>query len=83
MSRRISAALRPLCVLLLLYGIFRFINAGGDEKRLTEAKQLVLWGVIALFVSVSFWGLVNVLLATFFTASDLTTFQLSPDLWPQ
>lgn len=70
-----------LAVLLFAYGVFRYIGAGGDEKRLSEGKQLVLWGVIALFVTVSFWGLVNLLLNTFFTSGETGSFNLSDQLF--
>lgn len=66
---------------LLVYGIFRYIAAGADEKRRTEGRKLFLWGLIALFVMISFWGLVRILLNTFFSSSSLHVFQLNSSLW--
>ncbi len=42
----------------------QLINAG-DETARTEARNIMIWGIIALFVMVSVWGLVNVLDDTF------------------
>ena len=50
-----------LTVLVFLYGIFRFVIAGGDGEQRKEAQGYIIWGVVALFVMVSVWGLVNIL----------------------
>jgi cytochrome c biogenesis protein CcdA len=64
----------PLLILaalvLLLYGIVKnFFFESGDEKR-KEGKQFIIWGISALFVMVSVWGLVNVLRGTFQLDND-------------
>jgi hypothetical protein len=47
-------------VLVFFWGLFRFISrVGGDEKAVTQGKNMMIWGVIALFVMVSVWGLVR------------------------
>ncbi len=48
-----------LALLAFLWGVFKFIW-GGEEKR-EEGKQLMLWGVVGLFVMASVWGLVQFL----------------------
>lgn len=55
-----------LGILVLIYGIFNFISSAGDEEARAGAKQLIIWGVIGIFVMVSVWGLVNILMGTFF-----------------
>jgi fumarate reductase subunit D len=50
-----------LTVLFFLWGIFRFVMAGGDGEQRKEAQGYIIWGIIALFVMVSVWGLVNIL----------------------
>lgn len=50
-----------LTVLILLWGIFKFVIAGGDGEQRKEAQGYIIWGVVALFVMVSVWGLVNIL----------------------
>ncbi len=54
-----------LAVLVFIYGIFNFVTSAGDEEARAGAKQLIIWGVIGIFVMVSVWGLVNILVQTF------------------
>ena len=55
-----------MSVLVILWGIFKYIFwSQGDEKQIEESKNVMFWGIIALFVMVSFWGLVKALRGTF------------------
>ncbi len=45
-------------VLVFLFGILKFVLASDAEDR-TAARNYMIFGVIALFVMVSVWGLVN------------------------
>lgn len=64
----------PLLILaalvLLLYGIVTtfFLNSSEDKRK--EGKSFILNGIIALFVMVSVWGLVNILRSTFQLDND-------------
>jgi len=49
-----------LAVLVFIWGILRYVVAKDSEKQ-NEAKSIILWGIIILFVMVSIWGLVNLL----------------------
>jgi hypothetical protein len=42
------------------YGVFRYIWGirEGDEERVRVGNQFMLWGMIALFVMTSAWGIV-------------------------
>lgn len=59
----------PLLILvalvLFLYGIVRRFFWSKDSADRTEAGKFILWGVVALFVMVSVWGLVNLLRSSF------------------
>ena len=46
---------------LFFYGIVRFIydRSNGDDTRLEKDKEAMLWGLIALFVMVSTWGIIK------------------------
>ena len=46
------------------WSIFRFIASEGDRKD--QAKDTLFWGVIALFLMASVWGLVKIASETFF-----------------
>jgi hypothetical protein len=64
----------PLLILaalvLLLFGIVRTFFFNSDEGKRAEGKSFVLWGIIALFVMVSVWGLVNILRGSFMLDND-------------
>lgn len=49
-----------LAVLVFIYGILKYVIAKDDTAQ-KEARGVILWGVIILFVMVSVWGLVNLL----------------------
>lgn len=49
-----------LALLAFLWGLMRFIfRVGGDEKAVEQGKNLMKWGLIALFVMMSVWGIVR------------------------
>ena len=67
----INRAVPVIIALALLYffwgiAIFIFNLNTDDEKKRSEGKQVMLWGIIALFVMVSLWGIVKILQRTFF-----------------
>ena len=51
--------LLALAVLCFFWGLVKFINHADDEKSLEEGKQLMIWGMIAIFVMVAFWGIIG------------------------
>ncbi len=50
-----------LGILFFIWGLVQFIFASGDEAAKDEGKRKMIWGVVALFVIVSVWGLVALL----------------------
>jgi len=55
-----------LALVAFFWGISVFLfNADSSDKRV-EGKEIMIWGVIALFVMVSVWGLVKIIQNTFF-----------------
>ena len=69
----LGGRIMPLLILgalvLFLFGVVRtfFWNSGAGKE---EGKSFILWGIVALFVMVSVWGLVNVLRGTFSLDND-------------
>lgn len=55
-----------LATVMFVWGVVQFFILGADdvEKR-KQGKQFLIWGIIALTVMLSVWGLVNILGATF------------------
>jgi len=54
-----------LGVFLIIYGILGYISNAADEEKRAEARKFILWGVVAVFIMISVWGLVNILYNTF------------------
>ncbi len=48
-----------LALLAFFWGLAKFIYNAGDVKTHQEGRQLMIWGIIALFVMVSVWGILN------------------------
>jgi fumarate reductase subunit D len=65
----IKSSVVPLMITLatvyFLWGVLSYIMAAGDEKKLTEARYYILYGLIGLFVIVAMWGLVSIITNTF------------------
>ncbi|HEY4524405.1 MAG TPA: pilin [Candidatus Paceibacterota bacterium] len=54
-----------LALVYFLWGIVKYLQSVGDETKRQEGIKMMTYGIIALFVMVSVWGLVNVLKKTF------------------
>lgn len=68
----ISATIYPIIQLLIvlatvvfLWGIIRYIASAGNEEKLKEGKNLIVYGIVGLFVIISVWGLVKLLASSF------------------
>jgi hypothetical protein len=48
-----------LAVLFFFWGLAKFIMSSGEDKE--KGKDIMIWGIIALFVMVSVWGIVALL----------------------
>lgn len=59
-------AMLSIALVTFLVGMVRFIKAGGDEEARLAGRQVMLYGIIVLFVMVSFWGIVKLLTVSFF-----------------
>ena len=67
----INLVLNPLVGLLIglalvyfLWGVFLYVRAGDSTDKIKEGSQMMLYGIVALFVMVAVWGLVNVVANT-------------------
>ena len=54
-----------LAVLSFFYGLALYLFRAGDTQANAQGRNLMIWGVVALFVMTSIWGLVGLLQATF------------------
>lgn len=54
-----------LAVVWFIWNVFMFVIKDGEDKE--KAKSSMIWGIVAIAVMVSVWGLVNILTSTFKT----------------
>ena len=66
----INTAIIPLIfalsLLVFLWGVFQYMFFPYSEERRTQGRQVMMWGVIALTVMASVWGIVKIVSTTFF-----------------
>lgn len=55
-----------MTLLAFFWGLAKFIRNAGDPKEIQKGKDIMKWGIIALFVMVSFVGIINVFTGDFF-----------------
>jgi len=54
-----------VATLVFFWGLVKFIINTGSGSEAEQAKGIMFWGIIALFVMFSVWGLVRLLQSTF------------------
>lgn len=50
---------------VFLWGVILYLTAGADEEKRANARSLMIYGLVGLFVMVAVWGIVNVLVGFF------------------
>lgn len=48
-----------LAVLVFFWGLVKYISSTSDESSKLDGKNLMIWGMIALFVMVALWGILG------------------------
>lgn len=64
--------LTALAVIFIVWNTVRYFVAGKEGESRGPAGMNILWGLIGLFIIISLWGLVNLLLNTFATNTTVT-----------
>ena len=64
-----------LAVVFFLWNIFQFIRKSDQPEELEKFKSQAIWGVVAIFVMVSVWALVQILVNTFTPGAGIPTFR--------
>lgn len=57
-------------LVVFLYGLVRFLFSNNSDDATENGKRIMIWGIIALFVMASVWGLVNFLQGSFGLNTD-------------
>ncbi len=72
--RVINNALVPLVLavafLVFIWGLYQYFIAGSEEDK-KQGRSLMIWGILAFFVMLTVFGIVNVLQNTFVQKTDL------------
>ncbi|MFO0718810.1 MAG: hypothetical protein U0522_02175 [Candidatus Paceibacterota bacterium] len=61
--------LAGLALLAFFWGLAKFIYNAGSESAREDAKNVMFWGIIGLFVMFSIWGIVSFFTQDFFGVS--------------
>lgn len=67
-----------LGVLAFFWGLVRYLFAADHDKE--QAKKTMLWGIVAIFVMASVWGLVRFIQSTFGVTGDNSAISPNVDL---
>lgn len=67
-----------IAVIWFIYNVFNYAILSGDEEAKTKTKNKMIWGIVALFVMVSVWGLVGLLTGTFNLTNSIPNIPLLP-----
>ena len=65
-----------LAFIYFFWGVGQSILSSGDEKGRAEGKQKMIWGIVALFVTASIWGILTLLSSDFGFSTPLAIPQL-------
>ena len=50
---------------MFVWGVVQYVINADEESKKSKGKQFMIWGIIALTVMVSVWGLVKIVGDTF------------------
>ena len=68
LSQIVNAAIPLIIALAVLYffwGLAQYILSQGNEEKKGAGRDIMIWGIIALFVMVTVFGLIELLQTTF------------------
>ncbi len=64
-NRSIVPLIFALAVVSFVYGVVQYVINSDDEAKKIKGREFMIWGIIALAVMVSVWGLVRIVGNTF------------------
>ena len=59
-----------ISVIMLIYGGLRYVISGGDSKKVTDAKNTILYAIIGLIISILAFAIVNFVINTVTGTND-------------
>src|SRR5271157_1015570 len=55
------AASIPVAALLIIWGGFQIMTAGGNPNKITAGKNIILYSIVGFIIVLCGWGIVNLL----------------------
>src|SRR3989344_3468097 len=55
-----------IAVIVIIWAIFQMVLNAGDEEARKAGRTKLLWGIIGIFLMLSVWGLINILINTIY-----------------
>lgn len=65
-----------ISVIMLIYGGLRYVISGGDSKKVTDAKNTILYAIIGLIISILAFAIVNFVIVAVTGESDSAASQI-------
>ena len=62
--------LAVLALVVFFVGLVRYVYQSGDAHAHIEARERIIWSLVALFVLMSMWGILAVMNTAFFGGSS-------------
>ena len=59
-----------IAVIIVLLGGFKYMVAGGNEEKTTEARKLIVSGIIGLAIILSAWAITSFVISRLVTATQ-------------
>ncbi len=67
-----------LAIIYFFWGVAKYILSAGDPKAAAEGRSIMIWGIVALAVMASIYGLIYFLQNSFGVNANNTTVTLPP-----
>lgn len=67
-----------VAVVSFVYGVVQYVINDADESKKDHGRQFMIWGIVALAVMISVWGLVKIVGNTFGIQYAVPQLQTSP-----
>ena len=72
----VIGVLTTLAVFIFLWGLAKYVFQADQQEAIKQAKFLMTWGILALFVLVTIWGILQFLYGEFGFTEGFGTFLL-------
>ena len=64
-SRSVIPLMFAIAMAMFIWGVVQYVINSDEESKKAKGRDFMIWGIIALAVMVSVWGLVSILGKTF------------------